>query len=182
MVIEDDYGNKSYDRYFKEIEYFMDDVLHMDLERYSISGNKLFNTINEMIFDYMEQKELDAIKNGLVYDETINPIEYEHFCKDLLEHDGWNAKVTQTTGDQGVDVIATSDDGLVIAIQCKKYSSPVGNKAVQEVFSAKQHYNADIAIVVTNNTYTKSAKELANTTNVLLLHHDDLRNLSDLLK
>ncbi len=181
LVTEDDYGNKSYDKYLDEIGYFKNDVLHIPFELDSISGQKLSQVINKIVLNYGYNQEMNNLENGLVYYENIDPLEYEYFCKDLLEFDGWDAKVTQATADQGVDVIATNDDGLVIAVQCKKYSSPVGNKAVQEVFSAKQHYNADIAIVVTNNTYTKSAKELANTTNVLLLHHDDLRDLSNLL-
>jgi hypothetical protein len=182
LVTKDDYGNVTYEKFFSEINYFISNVLHIDAVKQATIWQKLQPKIIEMVFNYMEQKELDAIKNGLIYDEDIDPIEYEHFCKDLLILNGWDAKVTQATADQGVDVIATNNNGLIVAIQCKKYSSPVGNKAVQEIFSAKQHFNADKAVVVTNNTYTKSAKELANTTNVLLLHHNDLENLSNLLK
>jgi HJR/Mrr/RecB family endonuclease len=64
---------------------------------------------------------------------------------------------------------------LSIAIQCKHYSQPVGNKAVQEVYSGKDFYNTDIAVVVTNNEFTKSAKELASSLDVLLIHHSELK-------
>ena len=73
---------------------------------------------------------------------------------------------TSRTGDQGADVIAEKN-GKKIIVQCKLYSKPVGNKAVQEVFAAKQFYNGDLGIVITNNDYTKSARQLANSTNIL---------------
>jgi restriction system protein len=59
-------------------------------------------------------------------------------------------------------------------VQCKFYTKPVSNKAVQEVAAARLHEGADQAVVVSNAAYTKSARQLAGTTGVLLLHHDDL--------
>jgi restriction system protein len=50
----------------------------------------------------------------------------------------------------------------------------VGNKAVQEAAAARLHERADQAIVVSNAAYTKAARQLAGTTGVILLHHDDL--------
>ena len=108
--------------------------------------------------------------------ETItDPIEYEHAICEVFTNCGWNAQVTKASGDQGVDVIAELN-GVRVAVQCKLYSSPVGNKAVEEVFAAKTHYDCQLAIVVTNNSYTPSAKQLASTCGVELLHHDELTN------
>jgi restriction system protein len=70
------------------------------------------------------------------------------------------------------DIIAERD-GKRIVVQCKFYSKPVGNKAVQEA-AARLHGRADKAIVVSNAAYTKAARQLAGTTGVILLHHDDL--------
>jgi restriction system protein len=69
------------------------------------------------------------------------------------------------------DIIAERD-GKRIVVQCKFYSKPVGNKAVQEA-AARLHERA-VAIVVSNAAYTKAARQLAGTTGVILLHHDDL--------
>jgi hypothetical protein len=68
-----------------------------------------------------------------------------------------------------------------VAIQCKKYSKPVGNRAVQEAYSAKGIYGATHAAVVTNTKFTRSAVEAAERLGVLLLHHDDLPRLISLL-
>ncbi|KAF0166729.1 MAG: hypothetical protein FD157_677 [Rhodocyclaceae bacterium] len=107
---------------------------------------------------------------------TIDPIEFEHHCASILEKAGWRVSTTKASGDQGADIIAKKS-GLTVVVQCKQYSQPVGNAAVQEAYAAKAHYRADKAAVVTNSTYTKSAIELAESTGVLLLHQDELQDL-----
>lgn len=64
-----------------------------------------------------------------------------------------------------------------IGIQCKRSKTPVSNTAVQEVYTGLKMYNANYGIVVTNNTYTKSAYEIAEMTNTLLWDEDDLKKL-----
>jgi restriction system protein len=100
-------------------------------------------------------------------------IEYELYCAEALRRGGWDARLTTATGDQGTDIIAERG-GKRVVVQCKFYSKPVGNKAVQEAAAARLHERADQAIVVSNAAYTKAARQLAGTTGVILLHHDDL--------
>ncbi len=102
--------------------------------------------------------------------------EFENFlCEKINELQYVNCQKTKATGDQGVDLIVEVGEKK-IAVQCKLYSYPVGNDAVQEVFSGKSFYNCDMAIVVTNSSYTRSAFELAKQLGVKLLHHNELIN------
>ena len=88
---------------------------------------------------------------------------------------------TPTTGDQGADVILLVE-GIKIVIQAKKYTGVVGNAAVQEVFAAKEYYEADYAMVVTNSRYTQSASTLAGKIGVeLTTAQDYLRRIQQLL-
>ncbi len=50
----------------------------------------------------------------------------------------------------------------------------MGNKAVQEVYAAKKFEQADHAAVVSNETYTPSARKIAMSTGVALLHHAEV--------
>lgn len=94
--------------------------------------------------------------------------EFERFCAKVLQDNGFeNVKMTKSSGDQGVDIISLKD-GIRCAIQCKRYSSNVGNKAVQEVIAGMQYYDCPIGIVMTNSYFTKSAKELADKTEIIL--------------
>ena len=95
-------------------------------------------------------------------------IKYEKACAKYLNKIGYtNVRVTQASGDQGIDILAEKE-GKTYGIQCKHYKAAVGNKAVQEAFSGAAYYGCDIAVVMTNSTFTQSAVELANRNGVLL--------------
>jgi hypothetical protein len=102
-----------------------------------------------------------------------DPLEFERWCAEQLKSQGWDARTTKGSGDQGADVIAERD-GLRVVLQCKLYGKAVGNKAVQEAYAAMQFEGAHLACVVTNAAYTTSARTLAKRTGVILLHQDDL--------
>ena len=94
--------------------------------------------------------------------------EFEYFCAELLEKCGFeDVTVTRGSGDQGVDILAFKED-IKYAIQCKNYSSPLGNKPVQEVFAGKTFYKCHVGVVMTNSVFTKGAYELADSVGVIL--------------
>lgn len=103
--------------------------------------------------------------------------EFETWCADLLCKNGFiDVNVTPASNDQGVDIIATND-GVPYAIQCKRYSSDLGNTPIQEVFAGKQMYDCHVAVVMTNQHFTPGAKALAFKTGVLLWDRDELIHL-----
>ena len=96
-------------------------------------------------------------------------IEYEKLvAKYLCRHGYYGVSVTKASGDYGVDVIAHKGKHKY-AVQCKYYSEPVSLSAIQEAVAGKTMYKCDRAMVVTNSTFTASAKELAAANNVVLL-------------
>lgn len=100
--------------------------------------------------------------------------DFEYVCADILRAKGYeNVTVTRGSGDQGVDVIA-EQSGIKYAVQCKRFSGSVGNKAVQEVHFGKTYYHCHVAIVMTNSYFTRSAKDAANESNIILWDRDDL--------
>lgn len=132
---------------------------------------------NSEIFDLREKfgntKAHDLEKLEFDYD-SMNGWQFEEFCSKILQNNGYDdVSVTSGSGDFGADIIAYKD-GEKYVIQCKNYSGKVGNKAIQEIFSAKAYYKADIAVVMTNNYFTDHAIEHANGTNVLLWDKDIL--------
>lgn len=105
----------------------------------------------------------------------MNGKEYEVYCGEYLKKLGFhNIQYTKTTGDQGIDIIAYKNHKKY-GFQCKYYESPVGNAAVQEAFAGAAYYQCDKACVITNNTFTRSAIQLANETNVELFDEIDKR-------
>lgn len=95
-------------------------------------------------------------------------IKYEKYCMALLQDKGYSDVTnTKASGDQGIDIIAYHD-GVKFGFQCKYYSSPVGNHAVQEASSGAKFYECNAAIVITNSSFTDSAKKLAAKIGVVL--------------
>lgn len=125
----------------------------------------------ENLGEFKEQKS-DSRAN---FDfDSMDGWEFERFCADVLKKNRYdNVEVTKGSGDQGVDVLAERD-GIKYAIQCKHYSHVVGNKAVQEIFAGKQFYHCHVGIVMTNNYFTQSAKELAKENGIILWDKDYL--------
>lgn len=102
---------------------------------------------------------------------------FEYYVADLLRHIGYiNVEVTKGSGDQGVDVLAEKD-GIRYAIQCKNYSHALGNTPVQEVAAGRDFYNCHVGVVITNNHFTSSGKELAQKVRVLLWDRDVLEQM-----
>ena len=97
--------------------------------------------------------------------------QFEYQCAEILKRNGFSrVQVTQSSGDQGVDIIAHKHRKKY-GIQCKYYSYPVGNKAVQEAYAGANFYDCDKAMVMTNLTFTRSATELAQKLEVELWDH-----------
>lgn len=103
--------------------------------------------------------------------------EFEQWCAAILRRNGFNTvRVMGGSGDQGMDVMGMRH-GQKWLIQCKRYSKPVGNKAVQEAYAGKAYYRCQKAAVMSNTYFTSGAKELAKRTGVLLWDRDELIRL-----
>ena len=118
---------------------------------------------------------LDSTRDSITIEKVdkYSGAEFEAFIGSLFEADGYQIEFTQASNDKVIDVIAKRN-GISIGIQCKRYSSAVGISSVQEAFSGKNFYSLDKALVVTNNTFTKAAKDLADSTDVVLWDRDIL--------
>ncbi len=179
LLLHDDYGTIDESRWRKEITYFVTRVILPAIEK---------DTIDEMLFaaieDRVEQVAAEAGPESVSFScETpaqFTPEEFEVYCARLLQGQGWEARLTKCSGDQGVDVVADRR-GVTMVVQCKKYATPVGNGAVQEVHAGKGFYGADLGIVVSNAGFTSSARELANVLGILLMHHSELENFDKFL-
>ena len=128
---------------------------------------------------FLHAKMLKRLQSG--FNPYMSGEQYEIYCKYILKTSGWLVKETKASGDQGVDLIASNEIFRKVCIQCKRYSKPVGNKAIQEVFTGKNFYDGSNAVVVSNAGFTKSASNLAQKTDVLLISDKDLENLQDFL-
>lgn len=139
----------------------------------------LFDVHNGYSNNYIECEKENSDSYIDNVDNDMDGFDFEKYAGKLLKSNGFKkVEVTQCSNDFGVDIIAFKDD-IKYAIQCKKYSSPVGIKAIQEVIGSKAMNDCHVGVVLTNNTFTKSAVELANKNNILLWDRKKLLELME---
>ena len=133
-------------------------------------------SLNSKIKSY---KDSIAISSLLEID-NMDGDSFERWSESFLCKLGFhNIVLSGKSGDQGVDIFAEKD-GVRYAIQCKCYSSDLGNEPVQQVFAGKNHFNCHVGAVLTNRHFTAGGKELASSLGVLLWDRDWIKNkLSD---
>lgn len=181
----DDYNVEKLDKWRAEVRYFVDGVLAKDAACSELLASLRFHLSQEgrqlddpswyeLVFSGVEA--LIPHLDSLGASPEMSGSEYEAFCARKLINEGWSVTAVGGSGDQGVDLLAERN-GHRIAIQCKCYSTPVGNAAVQEVIAGKAFEGATAGAVVSNAPFTVAAKQLASTAGIALLHHDQLSEL-----
>ncbi len=94
--------------------------------------------------------------------------DFEMYCAEILKSRGFQeVEITKGSGDYGVDILAEKE-GVTYAIQCKRYTAPVGVKAVQEAYAGRDYYDRMVGAVLTNQYFTQPAVEAAKKLKILL--------------
>ena len=87
---------------------------------------------------------------------------------------GWVSAHTPRTRDFGADLLARVR-AHVMVVQCKDHHQPTSFSAVQEAHTAASLYNASMALVVSRNGFTVSARQASLRLGVVLLQISDLK-------
>ena len=177
--------NKELERYVKQ-----DDIVYRALEEHREEFNKLSKNeekLKKEIYELeqklipLKEKERFIENCNIYYIDTLEGLEFEEYFSQILNSMGYSSYRTQSSGDYGIDVIAEKE-GIRYGFQCKLYNQNVGNKAVQEAYSGKAYYSCHVAIVVTNNYFTKGAINQADKNEVVLWDRDKLIEIIESLK
>lgn len=107
----------------------------------------------------------------------VDASDYRRHCIAMLDAAGWQTSVREVDGKDTPDLVAERD-GRVMALQCLPMEPAVDEDAIDCACMARERQRADIAAVVTNASFTGSAKRLALQTGVVLLHADELASFA----
>lgn len=94
--------------------------------------------------------------------------EFEEFVAEIFRELGHQVELTKGSGDHGTDLIVTLNDKR-LCIQVKGWNGSVGNYAIQEAFFGMKFYDCHACMVVTNSTFTRSARVAAERASVQLI-------------
>lgn len=108
--------------------------------------------------------------------DRMEGVEFEKYLAYCFKKQGYRVRMTKASGDFGADLILYGKEGKT-AVQAKRYNKPVGVAAVQQVMAARDYYECELAMVVTNTSYTRQAEELAGKSGIKLLDRNDLISL-----
>lgn len=134
----------------------------------NIYDNKITNAIN----NNLEQPSFDNMTGK----------EFEILIAKLLEQMGLNVSITKTTGDGGIDIIAISNKPLYegkYVIQCKRWSNPVGEPVLRDLYGVVMSERANKGIIITNSTFTSGAIKFAAEKQLELIDGQKLKTLLD---
>jgi len=152
------------------------------LERFDLEFEE--DKLPELIEELKEEVELENFEDHLGEKkllslpdyQLLNGHQFESFLKKLFEALDFVVVHTKLSGDQGADLIIMKD-GEKTAVQAKKYSGKVSNKAIQEVVASKKYYQCNNSMVVTTGEFTNSAIELAISNKVELWDKNKLQKI-----
>lgn len=193
VSVRDEYGDERMHRLDKEIddcfvkiagrEGFTELKVRFELKKFGDTYNlpKEFARLRPLLRERFisHHAEQGGKKKTLEELAALSGVEFETAVAKLLSDAGWHVTATAATGDQGADLIASKGDRKVV-VQAKRYTSPVGNNAVQEVVGAVPFYGGTEGCVVTNSTFTPAARALAQKNNIRLIDGLQFDKIADL--
>ena len=119
--------------------------------------------------NYLRKLDIDKI-------DCLDGLEFEEFLYYSFKSLGIKVTKTKSSRDYGADLLLKFKDQTIV-IQTKLYfKHSVGNSAVQEIATARSYYKADSGLVITNSYFTKSACNLAESTQIKLIDRNSLSN------
>lgn len=173
LIYMDEWGRLFTDAWDRELVSYINTVFWTML---TPAEQRVFGhyPVQEMLTKEIETRIANTPETpGIAFASDMDPLGYEKLCAERLAAAGWAVRTTKGSGDQGVDVIGDAD-GMRVVLQCKLYSSKVGNGAVQEIIAGMKFEDAHFGAVVSNMGFTPGARQLATKSGVDLLHHDEI--------
>lgn len=168
-----------------------DEILDLLLDKKkSLASNTLFPSEQaevkpDEIFDSLFEFSADIKSSKLTIKQVdkLTPNLFEAYIAALYTLQGFQVFLTPYSNDKGVDVVAIKD-GENYLLQAKQTKSLVGNEAIQEIYTARNYYEARFnekfkLVVISNSDFSSSAEALSRTTEIILLRRSQLDKMSN---
>lgn len=108
------------------------------------------------------------VKASTEYWTSLTGHEFEEALTDLFCGLGFEATMTNRSGDGGVDITVIGDRGR-IAIQCKRYKKPVGVAVIRELYGAAAAGGYKMGVLAVTGGVTKGVREFIENRPLCLL-------------
>ena len=86
---------------------------------------------------------------------------------------GYSVELTETVGDHGIDLLMKKGEEL-IAVQCKRWTAPVGEPVVRDFYGSLLHSEAKLGCIIATTPFTSHASSFAQDKPIQLVDLDAL--------
>ncbi len=121
------------------------------------------------------QKAISRIQPSTV--DALTGYQFEDLISLVCKSQGYVTRNTPKSKDGGADIIIEKWKQKSVIQTKMYYNHTVGNRAVQEAHTAKDFFDAQNAIVITNSKFSLPAQQMANKLNVILIDGNMLKQL-----
>ncbi|MGH7203256.1 MAG: restriction endonuclease [Candidatus Levyibacteriota bacterium] len=98
---------------------------------------------------------------------------FELSVANLFRSIGFTANVSNRGGDGGVDILIAKNERK-IAVQCKRYKSPVGPHVIRDLWGTMQYLGFEEGCIITTTGFTSGVKEFAKDKGIFLIDLNDI--------
>lgn len=113
---------------------------------------------------------------------SMTGYEFENYVSTLFTKMGFGVEVTKYSNDGGIDLIATYEKPIFSGkyiVQCKKWSTPVGQPEIRDLYGVVMDQRANKGILITTSDFTAQAYEFAKGKNIELINGEVLNTLTE---
>ena len=146
----------------------------------------VFAPLGELSAEEVSRSFKNADKMIIDWDEIdrINPHQFEHLIAEQIKADGYSAKLTQKTHDNGADIVVRALNkgeikGLIQVKHKLHNKDKIGITPVRELLQARDAYKspkAKLTVVSNTSEATQSLLKLADEHNVTLILRTKIHN------
>ncbi len=112
--------------------------------------------------------------------DKLDGYEFEDLICILFRKMGFIVEHTALSGDGGIDIIAHYNETVFkgkYLIQCKRYSSKIGEPFIRDLYGVTLSSNANKGILITNSFFSNQAIKFAEGKNIELIDGNELNKL-----
>jgi len=121
------------------------------------------------------EKPKSSIEIGKYLDKLSGEA-FEEYIAKLFSKMGYQVELMGKTGDHGID-IRLRRGNEDIAVQCKRWSDPVGEPIVRDFYGSLMHAEIPLGCIVATTTFTPQAIDFADGKPIKLIDFDSLIRL-----
>ena len=142
------------------------------------------DTYNKILEHVKRKGLLEIRRKEADYWFSLGGFEFEEEVAKLFRARFGESSVVKTkgTGDEGVDLIITTDAGEKVFVQCKAHKHAVGPHVVRDLYGAMQSGGANKGLLISLGGVTRGVKDFINGKEISILDVNSIIEMHKLIR